>query len=117
METTMGTVSPHSGPQAGRSSNQSWSREALATLVLAWPLILTNLVELALTTTNLALMRAIGPQATAAVTLANNLFFFFAICGLGVVIAVTPLVASSLGAGESADDDIRRTTQQGLWAA
>ncbi|WP_284316417.1 MATE family efflux transporter [Labrys miyagiensis] len=113
----MGTVSPHSGPQAGRGSNQSWSKEALATLILAWPLILTNLVELALTTTNLALMREIGPLATAAVTLANNLFFFFAICGLGVVTAVTPLVASSLGARDSAPDDIRRTMQQGLWAA
>ena len=62
-------------------------------------------------------MREIGPLATAAVTLANNLFFFFAISGLGVVTAVTPLVASSLGAGDSASDDIKRTMQQGLWAA
>jgi MATE family multidrug resistance protein len=113
----MGTVSPLSGPQAGLGGNQSWSKEALATFILAWPLILTNLVELALTTTNLALMREIGPMATAAVTLANNLFFFFAICGLGVVTAVTPLVASSLGSQEGTTDDVRRTTQQGLWAA
>lgn len=113
----MGTVSPLTGPQAGLGSNQSWSKEALATFVLAWPLILTNLVELALTTTNLVMVGELGSQAFAAVTLSNNLFFFFAIIGLGVVTAVAPMVARALGASKDAGDDVRRTVQQGLWAA
>ncbi len=113
----MGTVSPLSGPQAGLALNRSWSQEALATFLLAWPLILTNLVELALTTTNLILVGELGSQTLAAVTLANNLFFFFAIIGLGVVTAVAPMVARALGADHRASDDIRRTVQQGLWTA
>ena len=47
----MATVFPPAGSQASLGGHQSWSREALETLILAWPLILTNLVELALTTT------------------------------------------------------------------
>ncbi|CAM5763809.1 MATE family efflux transporter [Labrys miyagiensis] len=113
----MGSVSPLSGPQAGLDGNQSWSKEAIATFLLAWPLILTNLVELALTTTNLILVGELGSQALAAVTLANNLFFFFAIIGLGVVTAVAPMVARALGANDRVSDNIRRTVQQGLWVA
>lgn len=113
----MDTVPPFAGPQAGRGGNQSWSQEALATFLLAWPLILTNLVELALTTTNLVLVGELGSQPLAAVTLANNLFFFFAIIGLGVVTAVAPMVARTLGANDRVSDNLRRTVQQGLWVA
>jgi multidrug resistance protein, MATE family len=117
METIMGTASMPSGPQAGLHSNQDWRKEAIATLRLAWPLILTNLVELALTTTNLVLVGELGSQPLAAVTLANNLFFFFAMVGLGVVTAVAPMVAHALGAGDRVTENIRRTVQQGLWVA
>ena len=113
----MATVFPPAGSQVSLGGHQSWSREALETLILAWPLILTNLVELALTTTNLILVGELGSQAIAAVTLANNLFFFFAIIGLGVVTAVAPMVASALGAGDDSGRDIRRTVQQGLWTS
>ncbi|OCC03035.1 MATE family efflux transporter [Labrys sp. WJW] len=113
----MATVFPPAGSQKSLGGHQSWSREALETLILAWPLILTNLVELALTTTNLILVGELGSQAIAAVTLANNLFFFFAIIGLGVVTAVAPMVASALGAGDGSGRDIRRTVQQGLWTS
>jgi multidrug resistance protein, MATE family len=111
METTMSSaeIGPH---KAG-----AWSKEARATFLLAWPLILTNLVELALTTTNLVMVGDLGAHALASVTLANNLFFFFAIVGLGLVTAVAPMVASEIGARQGATDDIRRTVQQGLWAA
>jgi MATE family multidrug resistance protein len=95
----------------------SWRIEARVTFLLAWPLILTNLVELALTTTNLVLVGEFGAHMLASVTLANNLFFFFAMFGLGVVTAVTPMVASELGARSDATHEIRRTVQQGLWAA
>lgn len=113
----MATVFPPTNSQASLGGQQSWAREALETSILAWPLILTNLVELALTTTNLVLVGELGPQAIAAVTLANNLFFFFAIIGLGVVTAVAPMVARALGAGDESGTDIRRTVQQGLWAS
>lgn len=113
----MATVFPPTGSQASLGGHQSWGREALETSILAWPLILTNLVELALTTTNLVLVGELGPQALAAVTLANNLFFFFAIIGLGVVTAVSPMVARALGAADKGSGDIRRTVQQGLWAS
>jgi MATE family multidrug resistance protein len=112
----MANLTSATGPQGGPPNTQSWGREAQATFVLAWPMIITNLVELALTTTNLVMVGELGAHALASVTLANNLFFFFAISGLGVVTAVSPMVARELGASKDSTDEVRRTVQQGLWA-
>src|SRR5947209_17936485 len=94
-----------------------WGAEVRATLMLAWPLILTNLTQVALGTTDVVMMGWLGPDVLAAGALATNLNFAFAVFGLGLVTATSPLVASELGRRRHSVRDVRRTVRQGFWAA
>jgi MATE family multidrug resistance protein len=98
-------------------SRQAWLDEARATLALAWPIILTNLLQIALTTTDVIMMGRLGPDALASGVLGANLFFAFVIAGIGVVTAVAPMVAKERGARPYAVREVRRTVRQGLWSA
>ncbi len=100
---------------AGR--RQAWLDEVRATLALAWPLILTNLLQIALTTTDVIMMGRLGPDALAAGVLGANFFFAFVIFGIGLVSAVAPMVARERGLRSYAVRDVRRTVRQGLWSA
>ena len=94
-----------------------WGAEIRATLRLAWPLILTNLAQVALGATDVVMMGWLGPDVLAAGALATNLNFAFVIFGLGLVTATSPLIASELGRCRHSVRDVRRTVRQGLWAA
>jgi MATE family multidrug resistance protein len=96
---------------------QAWRREAWATLALAWPLIVTNLAQTALTTADVVLLGWLGPSALAAGALATNLFFGFLIFGIGLVTATAPMIAQERGRCPHAVRDVRRTVRQGFWAA
>ena len=72
---------------------QAWLDEVRATLALAWPIILTNLLQMALTTTDVIMLGRLGPDALAAGVLGANLYFAFMIFGIGLVTAVSPMIA------------------------
>jgi multidrug resistance protein, MATE family len=93
-----------------------WS-EFAATAALAWPLILSNLSQVAMHTTDVALMGRLGADALAAGALGANLYFFFLIFGIGLVLATSPMLARELGANRFAVREVRRTVRQGLWTA
>jgi MATE family multidrug resistance protein len=95
---------------------QAWRDEARATLALSWPLILTNLLQISLTTTDVIMMGRLGPDALAAGVLGANLFFAFVIFGIGLVSAVAPMVARERGAKRHSLREVRRTVRQGLWS-
>ena len=59
---------PHRGASA-------WRAEVRAMLVLAWPLVLTNLSQFALTLTDMIFLGHLGTQDLAAATLGANLFY------------------------------------------
>jgi MATE family multidrug resistance protein len=101
----------------GIATRAAWGAEIRATLALAWPLILINLSNLALGTTDVIMMGWIGPEALAAGALANNLNFAFLIFGIGLVTATSPLIAIELGRKRHSVRDVRRSVRQGLWAA
>lgn len=96
---------------------RAWTAELRATLALAAPLVLTNLGQIAITTTDVIMIGALGPGALAAAALGTALFFIVIIFGMGVVAAVAPLVAQARGRGQAVPSEVRRTVQQGLWAA
>ncbi len=102
-------------PRPGVGS--AWLREIRATLALSWPIILTNLAQMALNTTDVVMMGRLGPQALAGGALGFNLYFPFVMFGIGVITAVSPMVAREIGARRSSVRDVRRTVRQGLWAA
>jgi MATE family multidrug resistance protein len=94
-----------------------WRAEAIATLVLSWPLILTNLAQTAMTTTDVMMLGWRGPDTLAAGSLGLNLYFAPMIFGLGLMIATSPMLATERGRARHSVRDLRRTVRQGLWIA
>ncbi|CAH1656327.1 putative multidrug resistance protein NorM [Hyphomicrobiales bacterium] len=95
----------------------AWRAEARAMAALGWPLILTNVAQTAMTTTDVIMMGRIGPQALAAGALAANLYFAVLIFCIGLVTATAPMVATELGRHRHSVLDVRRTVRQGFWSA
>ena len=58
----------------------AWMDEVRTTLALAWPLILTNLAQTGMTTTDVVMMAA-SPEALAAGSLGFNVHFAILIFG------------------------------------
>ena len=52
-----------------------WLAEARLTLALAWPLVLTNLSQFALSLTDALFLGHVGTEALAAATIGGNLYF------------------------------------------
>lgn len=95
----------------------AWGAEVRATLSLAWPLVITNLAQVALGLTDVIMMGWLGPESLAAGALATNLNFAFVILGIGLLAATQPLMASELGRNRHAVREVRRTVRQGFWSA
>src|SRR5947209_17038695 len=84
------------------------------TLNLAVPMALTQLGQIAMMTTDLALVGRLGDQAVAAAALASTVFFVSFTFGMGLVSAVAPLAAQAFGARNP--HRVRRALRVGLWA-
>ena len=104
-------------PNQHPSKSRLWWTEGLATLSLSWPLILTNLAQTAMTTTDVMMLGWRGPTTLAAASLGLNLFFAPMIFGLGLMIATSPMLATERGKRQHSVRDLRRTVRQGLWMA
>ncbi|MCA0419870.1 MAG: MATE family efflux transporter [Proteobacteria bacterium] len=94
-----------------------WLAEARAMLALSWPMVLTNVAQTAMTATDVIMMGHLGPDALAAGALGTNLYNAVLIFGIGVMGAVSPMIAIELGRNKHAVRDLRRTVRQGFWAA
>ncbi|MBN9309341.1 MAG: MATE family efflux transporter [Devosia sp.] len=110
---TTGTV-PASGIDSADSSS-SWGHELRASFALAWPLIVAQLAQNLLFTTDVVLMGWLGPKYLAAGTLAGAFLIPFQLTGIGIVGAVAPLVAQARGRGDT--KAVRRIVRQGFWVA
>jgi MATE family multidrug resistance protein len=101
-----------SAPQADRFV---WRAEVAETAKLAWPMALTQLGQIAMMTTDLALIGRLGEAAVAAVGLAHLILFCGFVLGMGIVSAVAALAAQAYGARKPRM--VRRSLRMGLWAA
>jgi MATE family multidrug resistance protein len=91
------------------------AEEFVETLRLAVPLMLTQLGQIAMITTDLAMIGRLGEDAVAAAALAHTVYFVSFTFGLGLTSAVSPLAAQAFGAGDVRL--IRRSLRVGLWVA
>jgi MATE family multidrug resistance protein len=89
--------------------------ELAETLKLAVPIALTQLGQIAMMTTDIALIGRFGSEAVAAASLAHTVYFVSFTFGMGLVSAVAPLAAQAFGARNP--HRIRRSLRVGLWAA
>lgn len=85
-------------------------------LALAWPLVLGNLASNAITTTDILMLGRLGSQPLAAAALAVNLYNLLLFTGVGLSVAISPMIASALGRRKGAARDSRRSFRMGLWA-
>jgi MATE family multidrug resistance protein len=101
-----------SAPQGSRSV---WRTEIADTTKLAWPMALTQLGQIAMMTTDLALIGRLGDAAVASVGLAHLILFVGFVFGMGLVSAVATLAAQAYGARKPRM--VRRSLRMGLWSA
>ncbi|MCC6780675.1 MAG: MATE family efflux transporter [Hyphomicrobiales bacterium] len=92
-----------------------WRKETGDTIRLAWPMALTQLGQIAMMTTDLALIGRLGGTAVAAVGLAQLIQFCGFALGMGLVSAVAALAAQAYGARDPRL--VRRSLRVGLWAS
>lgn len=92
-----------------------WRTEVADTVKLSWPMALTQLGQIAMMTSDLALLGRLGEHVVAAVALAHTLLFAAFVIGMGVVSAVAPLAAQAFGARQPRM--VRRSLRVGFWAA
>ena len=100
-------------PNRGASA---WRAEVGAMLVLAWPLVLTNLSQFALTLTDMIFLGHLGTQELAAATLGANLFYAALAPCFGLAMAAAPMTAQTRGAGRGFVRSMRRDIRASLWA-
>src|SRR5262245_28503043 len=93
----------------------SWRLELTETIRLALPIALTQLGQVAMMTSDLALLGRLGNHVVAASALAHTILFAAFIVGMGVVSAVSPLASQAFGAREPRM--LRRAVRAGVWAA
>src|ERR1700710_1911432 len=102
-------------PVAATAARHHLALEFGETLQLAVPIALTQLGQIAMMTTDLALIGRLGDAAVAAAALAHTVFFVSFTFGMGLVSAVAPLAAQAFGARDPRM--VRRALRVGLWAA
>jgi len=100
---------------ATTTSGTDLVHELTETLKLAAPMALTQLGQIAMTTTDLAFIGYTGDEAVAAAGLAGTIYFVGFTLGMGLMAAVAPLAAQAYGAGDALL--VRRALRTGLWAA
>ncbi|MFO1046486.1 MAG: MATE family efflux transporter [Geminicoccaceae bacterium] len=89
-------------------------RELRAMLVLALPLVVTQLLQILVNTTEVVMLGWLDARALAAASLAAALLHSGMMFGVGIASATAPLVAQARGARQPRK--VRRVVRQGLWA-
>lgn len=100
---------------AKQATGNQFAVELRETAKLALPMVLTQVGEIAVMTTNVALIGRMGAEALSASALAGRIYLISVTFGVGVLAAITPLAAQAFGADNLAV--VRRALRMGLWAA
>lgn len=97
--------------------SSAWRAELGATLRLAAPLALANLLQMALGAVDVIFVAQLGQEALAASALSVAIFMLVAWSLSGLTGAVAPLIAAELGARRHAVREVRRSVRMALWLA
>lgn len=100
-----------------KAASSPWRAELRATVALALPLIGTQLAQISTMTTDVVLLGRHSAEALAAGALGANVVYVLITFTLGIVMAVSPMIAQAVGRKRHAVRDVRRSVRQGFWAA
>lgn len=88
-------------------------RDAQAILRLGGPLLVNNIVLAGMSVTNTMAAGRVGPEPLAGVAVGVSYYQMFWLMGLGILMALPPLVAHAYGGGR--DAEVGHRFRQGLW--
>jgi MATE family multidrug resistance protein len=100
-------------PSAKPSQNASWAREARALGAISAAVTLTMFAQLAMSAVETVIVARLGVRELAERDAGLSAFSLMFLATLGVVTAITPIVAHAHGAGDA--EGVRRSGQQGIW--
>jgi len=104
-----------------RDRARPWRVELAALARLAAPLVLSQLAQMAIMTTDVVMLGRLSTHALAAAALGNTVYYFCWLLATGPAQAVGPMIAQSVGAhGAEAirlRPAVRSTVRMGLWMA
>lgn len=106
----MSVVSPFSG-----AAGHSWASHLRETLALGIPLIGAQLAQQGINATDIFILGQLSALDLAAAVLATQYYFTIFIFGMGLAIAVMPMVAQAYGRGDEVA--VRRSMRMGMWAS
>src|SRR5687768_18139961 len=86
-------------PNAGRAPH-GFRQELAAMVRLSVPVVTVQCGLMAMGVADVAMVGRLGAEAIAAVALGNVYFFSVAIFGQGVLMALDPIMAQAIGAGD-----------------
>ena len=94
-----------------------WIAEARALIWLAAPLVLTQLAQMAILTTDVVMLGRLGKTQLASAAIGNTIYFLAWLIGNGPASAVAPMIAHIAGERGSDRAKVRKVVRAGLWAA
>ncbi|KRP85018.1 MATE family efflux transporter [Bradyrhizobium yuanmingense] len=109
------TVSASRRGVARRAAPHEFAVEFIEIAKLALPMVLTQLGQVAMMTTDLAFIGGIGVEAVAAAGLAVKVYLVSITFGMGLLAASATFAAQAFGANNLAV--VRRSLRMGLWIA
>ncbi len=98
-----------------RTDIARWTLETRATIVLAAPVVFTQVAQISMGFVDTIMVGRLGPESLAGVALGSTVFYTLLMLCMGIVMAVGPMVSQAFGAGES--EPIGRSFRQGQWLA
>ena len=98
-----------------RLAASPWISEARELLKLALPLVVTQLAQMAILTTDVIMLGRLSKEALAGAALGNTVFYFAWLFGLGPTAAISPMIAHILGARRGDRANVRTVVRMGFW--
>ena len=106
----------NAGERVEGSGLDAWLKEARELLKLAGPLVITQLAQMVILTTDIIMLSRYSETALAGAGLGNTVFFLCWLIGTGPAAAVSPMVAHILGAHPKDRANVRGVVRMGLWS-
>lgn len=92
-----------------------WAEEVRELMKLAWPLVATQLAQMAILTTDVIMLGRLSKEALAGAALGNTVFYFAWLFGLGPTAAISPMIAHILGGRPNDRASVRAVMRMGFW--
>jgi len=92
-----------------------WIAEARELWKLALPLVVTQVAQMAILTTDVVMLGRLSETALAGAALGNTIFYFAWLLALGPTAAISPMIAHILGGRPRDRAGVRAVTRMGFW--